>query len=142
MRQMRICAGVLVLLAAMMGMKAMAQGAQHKVIFALVSGDESDWAMTTSNLRNLQAGLAPDTSEIELVAYGPGVSFLAKGSSAAPQIAELLAKHIRFVACQNAMRAHHLTPDDLLPGVEMVPSGLVEVVKKQEQGWTYVKGGQ
>jgi intracellular sulfur oxidation DsrE/DsrF family protein len=29
-----------------------------------------------------------------------------------------------------------------LPGVGMVPAGIVEVVTKQEQGWTYIKAGR
>jgi intracellular sulfur oxidation DsrE/DsrF family protein len=40
------------------------------------------------------------------------------------------------------MRARHLELKDLLPGVTPVPSGIVEVVTKQEQGWVYIKGGR
>jgi len=50
--------------------------------------------------------------------------------------------HVRFVACQNSMRMQHVELKDLLPKVEPVPSGIIEVVTKQEQGWAYIKGGK
>jgi intracellular sulfur oxidation DsrE/DsrF family protein len=40
------------------------------------------------------------------------------------------------------MRAQHVTVADLLEGVGTVPAGIVEVVTKQEQGWTYIKAGR
>jgi intracellular sulfur oxidation DsrE/DsrF family protein len=40
------------------------------------------------------------------------------------------------------MRMQHVEAKDLLPGVGMVPAGIVEVVTKQEQGWTYIKAGR
>jgi intracellular sulfur oxidation DsrE/DsrF family protein len=137
-KKMGVVAALLLLVGSLPGM---AQAKKHHVLFALVSPNESDWSMTILNLRSLTASLA-DTAELEVVAYGPGVSFLGKGSSATADIQELTAKHVRFAACQNAMRAKHMTAADLIPGVEMVPSGLVEVITKQEQGWTYIKAGQ
>jgi intracellular sulfur oxidation DsrE/DsrF family protein len=136
----KICLCTVLLLVA--SMSGAAQSRKHHVLFALVSPNESDWSMTTVNIRNLIAGLSPDETDVELVAYGPGISFLGNGSSATADIKALAAKHVRFVACQNAMRMKHMTAADLIPGVEMVPSGLVEVVKKQEQGWSYIKAGQ
>jgi intracellular sulfur oxidation DsrE/DsrF family protein len=46
------------------------------------------------------------------------------------------------VACENAMRAHHILSSDLLSGVTTVPSGIVELVRKQEAGYAYVKVGE
>ncbi len=40
------------------------------------------------------------------------------------------------------MRAHNLTQADLVPGAEIVPAGIAEVVRKQEAGWTYIKAGR
>jgi len=30
-------------------------------------------------------------------------------------------------------------PADMLPGIGYVPSGVVEVMKKQQQGWAYIR---
>jgi uncharacterized protein len=119
-----------------------AQTKTHRVLFALLSGDASDWQVTIGNINNLIKGLAPDEVEIEVVAYSQGLGLVKNGSSMAKEVAELQEKHVKFVACQNAMRMQHVEAKDLLPGVGMVPAGIVEVVTKQEQGWTYIKAGR
>jgi intracellular sulfur oxidation DsrE/DsrF family protein len=119
-----------------------AQTKTHRVLFALLSGDASDWQVTIGNINNLIKGLAPEEVEIEVVAYSQGLGLVKNGSSMAKEVAELQEKHVKFVACQNAMRMQHVEAKDLLPGVGMVPAGIVEVVTKQEQGWTYIKAGR
>lgn len=114
----------------------------HRIVIALTSGDEADWKLLLGNLHNLLAGFAPDTAEVEIVAYGPGLNFEKKGSSAEHDIQSLESAHIRFVACENSMRAQKVVLADLVAGVTSVPSGIVEVVTRQEQGWTYIKAGR
>jgi uncharacterized protein len=121
---------------------AHAQAPTHRVLFALLSADETDWRITVGNIQNLIKGLQPETVQIEVVAYGPGLSFVKKGSTYEKEIIALMPQNVRFVACENAMRMQHVTVADLIPGVEPVPAGIVEVVKKQEQGWTYIKAGR
>jgi intracellular sulfur oxidation DsrE/DsrF family protein len=114
----------------------------HRVVFALTSGDQLDWRMTTGNISNLLTAMDSTDVEVEVVAYGPGVAFLKKGSAAEADIKELEQKHVHFVACQNSMHFQHLTPADLIEGVGVVPSGVTEVILKQEQGWSYIKAGR
>ena len=117
-----------------------AQSATHRVVFALTSGDVNDWHLTTGNIGNLLKGIP--SAEVEVVAYGPGINFVKKGSVAEADIKELEQKHVQFVACHNSMVFNHLTPADLVEGVGVVASGVVEVVSKQEAGWSYIKGGR
>ena len=130
-------------LSLLLALPASAQTHAHRVLFALTSSDSTDWTITINNIRNLISGVAPETIQVEVVAYGPGISFLKKDSTAAADIKQFQdASHVRFVACGNAMRAHNLTQADLVAGAEVVPAGIVEVVRKQEEGWTYIKGGR
>jgi intracellular sulfur oxidation DsrE/DsrF family protein len=138
----RMVAIALMAVAIMSASPMFAQGKSHRVLFALTSPEETDWNITLHNIRNLIKGLAPDTAEIEVVAYGPGVVFLKSSNSEASEIKQLEAAHVRFLACGNAMQAMHLTQADLVSGTEIVPAGIVEVVKKQEEGWTYIKAGR
>ena len=136
---------LLVLVACLMvgvGSQAFAQTKVHRVVFAVTSGDEADWQMTVGNLRNLMEGLAPETVEVEVVSYSQGLSMVKAGSTVAADIAALQGKGVKFVACMNSMRKQHVEAKDLLAGVTPVPSGIVEVVKKQEAGWSYIKGGK
>ena len=44
------------------------------------------------------------------------------------------------VACENTMRQKSIRKEDLLPNVGTVPSGAVEVVRKQQRdGYAYFK---
>ena len=119
-----------------------AQNSPHRVIFVLTSSEEADWRLTLGNIHNLLSGMPPNSVEVELVAYGPGLSFEKRGSSAEQEIRLLETNHVRFVACEKSMRMQQVTLADLPAGVVSVPSGVVEVVSKQEQGWTYIKAGR
>ena len=114
----------------------------HHILFAVTSSDEADWGLTLGNIHNLIIGLKPDPYEIEVVAFGPGITLLKADSTVAKDIAVLQSQGVKFMACQNAMRYHHLELKDLVPGAISVPAGIVEVVTKQEQGWIYIKGGR
>jgi intracellular sulfur oxidation DsrE/DsrF family protein len=37
------------------------------------------------------------------------------------------------------MRAMKLTPADMLPDIGYVAAGVVEVMRKQQQGWAYIR---
>jgi uncharacterized protein len=56
-------------------------------------------------------------------------------------INKLHSQGVKFVVCQNTMNRLKITKDQLLPIIEIVPTGIAEIVEKQEEGWTYIKGG-
>jgi len=112
----------------------------YRVLFAVTSPETADWNLTMGNIRNLIKDLP--NAEVEVVAYGPGVSMVVKPSPVDEAIQGLIAQHVRFVACENAMRARHVTAADLLTGVGTVPAGIVEVVTKEAEGWVYVHAGR
>lgn len=39
------------------------------------------------------------------------------------------------------MKRMRVTKEELLPFAVTVDSGVAEVVRKQEEGWSYIKGG-
>ncbi len=92
-----------------------AQDKTHHVVFTVTSGDETDWKMTVGNIRNLIAGLKPDTTEVEVIAYSQGLNLVKLTSTLATEIAALQADHVRFVACQNSMRMQHVEATTLQP---------------------------
>jgi intracellular sulfur oxidation DsrE/DsrF family protein len=121
---------------------SIAQARGHHVVFRLTSPDETDWKIMINNIHSLLTGFAPDGVDVEVVAFGPGISFLKNDTPELSDIKELEAAHVHFMACNNSMRAHHWTQTDIVPGAEIVPSGIVEVVKKEESGWSYIKAGR
>lgn len=113
---------------------------KHRVVFQLSSGDTLTQRGLLKNLHNLLTEW-PD-AQIEVVSHSQGLDFvLAKESVFAKEINALGKKGVVFVACENTLRSRKLDKSALLPGITTVPSGVAEIVKKQEEGWSYLKAG-
>ena len=79
-------------------------------------------------------------AEIVVVCHGAGIDLLVKEKSQhADEVAQLVDKKVRFVACENTLREKAIPKEQLLPGVTTTPSGAVEVVRKQQEGFGYFK---
>lgn len=113
--------------------------AQHKVVLQVSDNDPQKWQLALNNAANIRAGVGHDSVEIELVAYGPGIDMLKLDSTVAQRIHDSIGAGIKVVACENTMRGHHLSKEDMLPEIGYVPSGVVELMKKQEQGYAYMR---
>jgi uncharacterized protein len=112
---------------------------RNRAIFQVTDNDPARWNMILNNMANLRDGVGNEGVEIELVAFGPGLLMLTADSSVKQRIAEALKSGATVNACQNTMRNQKLTPADMLPGISYVPAGVVEVMKKQQQGWAYIR---
>lgn len=118
---------------------AFAQNPSHKVVIQLNTSDTLVWHGALKNISNLQTALGANT-QIELVAHGSGISILIDGKTTQKaKIAELAASGILFKACENTLRERKIDRSTLLPQSGTVPSGVAEVVLKQEAGWAYLK---
>lgn len=79
-------------------------------------------------------------ADIEVVCHGGGIGLLVTDQSEhASEISRLLKEGVRFAACENTLRDRSIPKDNLLPGVTTVPSGAVEVIQKQNQGYGYFR---
>jgi uncharacterized protein len=125
-----------------LSLTAPAQEKAHKVIFVITSPDQNDWSTATTLADHFLARIKPEPADVEVLSYGPAIPILAKNSPVAKEIADLEKLGVHFVACRNAMRAYKIAEADLLPGVTSVSSGVVELVRKQEAGYSYVKVGR
>lgn len=112
---------------------------KHKVVFQVSDSDTKKWELTLNNVKNLQKDLGKDNVDIEVVAYGPGIGMLKLDSKVAPRIHDAVDAGIKLMACQNTMHGQHLTKEDMLPDIGYVPAGVVELMKKQEQGYAYIR---
>ena len=115
------------------------QAAKQKVIFQVSDADPAKWNLTLGNIANALDGIGADKADIELVVYGPGIAMLKKDSPVADRIAAALARGVRINACQNSMRGAKLEAGDLAPGVGTVPSGVVELIRREHAGYAYVR---
>lgn len=113
---------------------------RHKVIMQVTQGDSLTQLAVIGQIRNIKQQL-PD-ARIEVVCHANSLDMLLKArSKVASHIAELAQEDVQFVACENTMARRNSAVKDLISSVSTVPSGLVEIILKQEEGWSYVKGG-
>ena len=114
--------------------------AQEKVIFQVTDNDVAKWTLVLNNVRNLQSGVGgAEKADVEVIAYGPGIQLLKSDSPIAARVTEAVGNKVRVVACENTMAAAKLTHADMLGDIGYVPSGVVEVMRKQQQGYSYIR---
>jgi intracellular sulfur oxidation DsrE/DsrF family protein len=122
---------------------AVAQTAQApvrpKVVLQMSESDPAKWNLALNNARNIQSDLGAANVDIELVAYGPGIGMLKADSAVASRIDEALTSGVKVVACENTMRSQKLVHADMLPDIGYVPAGVVELMRKQQQGYAYIR---
>ena len=119
--------------------QAPAKSAKNRVVFQVSDADPAKWNLALNNVRNLQTDLPDDVPEIEVVAYGPGIGMLKGDSAVSKRIAEALKNGVKVVACENTMRGQKLVYADMLPDIGYVPAGVVELMKKQQEGFAYIR---
>jgi hypothetical protein len=114
----------------------------HRVVIEVTAEEAPQWESVLNNVENLQKAFAPQQTEIEVVAHGKGLAMLQRTHAAqSERMAKMAAAGVRFAACENTMRRLKLQKSDLFDFVVTVDSGVAEVVRKQEAGWAYLKGG-
>lgn len=113
----------------------------HRIVFELTSADPAVWESALNNVENVQKALG--SSAIEVVAHGQGLALLtlAKNAAVRERLKRIAANGVIFAACENTMKRQRLERDDLAPFAITVDSGVAEVVRKQEAGWSYLRSG-
>jgi intracellular sulfur oxidation DsrE/DsrF family protein len=123
------------------GLNAQNTEVKHKVVIQLNTADTSAWSSTIGNIKNLQK-IWPGNLEVEVVIHGKALGLLvAAKTHLANEVIEMSKKNVQFLACENSMRKYHIDKSELLPIANIVPSGVAELILKQEAGWSYLKAG-
>jgi intracellular sulfur oxidation DsrE/DsrF family protein len=112
---------------------------KHKVIFQVSDNDPGKWNLALNNARNVQQDLGEGNVEIEIVAYGPGLGMLKMDSTVGNRVSEAMSTGVKVMACENTMTNQKLSRDDMLSHIGYVKAGVVELMEKQEQGWSYIR---
>lgn len=122
-------------------------GDMHKVVIHLDESDAKRMNLVLNNASNINKYYADkgEEAKIEIVAYGPGLMMYVKGKS---PVADRLASfqqnydNVAFKACGNTkskMSKKAGKEIALLDGVDVVPSGAIHLITRQEDGWAYLR---
>jgi intracellular sulfur oxidation DsrE/DsrF family protein len=111
-----------------------------KIIFQLTTADSSAHKALMKQIGNITT--VEPTTKIEVVCHGPGLEMLRMDKSVvAPKIAEFISKGVVFDACEFSMKERNVSKDVVLPGITYVKAGIIHIVRRQNEGWNYIKAG-
>ena len=97
------------------------------------------WDLTLRNVQNLLA--SGEVNTIEVLANAEAVRIFAPtGSSAALQTITMLADSgVTFTACHHALSAYQIAENQLPAIITVVPAGVLQLARKQAEGFAYIK---
>ena len=111
---------------------------KDQVVFQVSSDDAKTWNLALNNAKNVQSAKST-AAEVEIVVYGPGIGMLKADAVVANRVSEAVKSGVKVVACQNTMRGQKLTPADMNADIGYVPAGVIELMAKQQAGWSYIR---
>lgn len=114
--------------------------AAHRIIFQLTTNDTLAHKALMKQLNNITT-VEPNT-QIEVVCHGPGLDMLVQSKTTVhDKITQMNAKGISFVACEFSMKERNVAKEQIISEAAYVKAGIIEIVSKQEAGWSYIKSG-
>jgi intracellular sulfur oxidation DsrE/DsrF family protein len=116
-----------------------ADAKKARVVVQVSEADPARWNLALNNVRNLQEDLGAAGVDIEVVAYGPGIGMLKLDAVTNSRISEAVKAGVQVSACENTMRGQKLARADMHPNVSYVPAGVTEIVRRQQEGWAYLR---
>ena len=115
--------------------------AGHRVVLEVTTENPDAWQAILNNVDNLKAALG-DKTQVRVVAHGKGLGLLlATNAALKERMQNAATRGVVFAACENTMKKQNIKKEQLLPFVITVDSGIAEVVRKEGEGWAYIKGG-
>lgn len=126
-----------------------ADAPKHRIVFQVDSADPALMNLTLNNVTNLITYYRDKHEDVsvDIVAFGPGLNMYRADKSPVTDRIKHLADfaypaELHLSACNNTKQAmekaegHAIT---LLPQATIVPSGVVQIVTREEAGWSYVR---
>lgn len=117
------------------------EGESAKLVIQVSTNDPGKQHLALSNVYNLQKYYGIDNIEIEVVAYGPGISLLYPEGKEAARVRSLMAQDVVFTGCQNTLdtiKASNGKEPQLIDDVEIVRAGVARIIQLQDQGYKYL----
>lgn len=115
-------------------------GEKPGVVIQMSEADPAKWNLALNNANNLVSAMGGSSQvDVEIVAYGPGLSMLREDSPVSQRLGVALSDGVRLAACGNTMKKMKVTDAELYLGVTVVQAGVKEIVDRQRAGWSYVR---
>jgi len=112
---------------------------KHNVVIHVTESNPAKWNQALNNAANLQKAMGKKNIKVEIVVNGPGLDMMMFDSKVGNRMTTALKNGVVLAACGGTMKARHVSKKDLHDGVTVVRGGVIEIMEKQEAGWTYIK---
>lgn len=113
---------------------------KYEVIFHI---DEiNKWELLLANVSNLLAAIDDEDFYVEVLANSEAVKYYDMTQDLDADIntmGDLNMKGVKFVACNNALKANNIEKHNIIHFVNIVPAGVLELLVKQNEGYAYIK---
>jgi intracellular sulfur oxidation DsrE/DsrF family protein len=114
--------------------------AQHKIIWDMASADTAQQRGLLKQINNVLN--AEPSTQIEVVYHGNAVYAMLKDTGYhKEQIIALQKKGVIFAVCNNSLKSRNIDPSRVMTVTIIVPVAILEIIKKQELKWSYIKAG-
>jgi len=112
-----------------------------KVVFHIDWDDEKALIMALNNMENLLKEIPAKEAMIYLVANGVAVELfkLDRAAQYSSRIEKLSDVGVHFCLCNNSIRNLGINRDELISSCEIIPAGILELIRLQAEGCAYVK---
>ena len=111
----------------------------YRVVFDLTSRDTLEQKAVLRWLK--EVGTASPDAQMEVVMYAKGFDLVMPERSSYIEDVKGAMKNpnVAFKVCAIALKNSNVDKSQLLPGVQVVPDGIYELVSKQQDHWGYIK---
>ncbi len=147
-----LCAAVALLAATLVVPATQAQAneryGKQKVVYHINYNGGEDDKLYRGAMRNIQNhinAVGAENMEIKVVLHGNGLGLLAQAKSnelLQGQVLELKGQNVDVHVCNNTLKGRKISYEDDLFDVfeeDIVPSGVAELSRLQQMGYTYIK---
>ena len=112
----------------------------HKIVFQLSNGDPEVHKGLMRQLGHILE--EAHKTKIEIVCHGPGMDMLVREKTAVHEkIQDFTKKGVVFFACENTMKQKNIEREAVVAEAGYVKAGIIYIVERQDQGWSYIKAG-
>ena len=91
------------------------------------------------NIQNILDTESLSVSKVDLVVVNEAVQKFTNMTDIREKIEKVISNKISIKICENSMKKFGVFEEELAEEVNSVPSGIVEVVKLQSQGYKYIR---
>lgn len=132
------------LIALLMLIPSLTFAADRKMVIQVNSKDALIHKMALNNAKNLKTQIGKESVDVEIVAFGPGITLLKAKGPSSDKVKSLIADYgIKFTVCEGTLKfiakKNNGVQPEIVDGVSRVPTGAVRILELQEQGYSYMR---